>query len=411
MAKRIHGTALMVALLAVLALPAGARAGDYTIHNCPGSLAPNNDAGAWRSYATGSLPSVGGYQGSCTPNGYLGAAIGWYANEESFNESLGAELQTPSSAISIVSLRLVWAGTEKTSGSDTYGQVNSDTGSEFAQVAPFGATASAPTVVDFPDGTHAVYVDSFCTTDGSTNCYFAANTTAVIELMGMDTTLSESTPPSATITGGSLAGGGPLSGTGTLDFTATDGESGVAASQLLIDGSPVLTDSYSSQCPFTNFAACPASMPDSIAWSTTTVADGPHQLALRITDAAGNVQTVDDHTVIVSNPTITPVVRKPGEVGARFVVRWRWQGRRTRLVSIRAKHLPRRAAVKVVCQGGGCPKLRAGAVAASRLRKALQGRVFAAGDRLELTITEAGHSPERIRFRIRDGLRPVAKLL
>jgi hypothetical protein len=406
--------AVVLICAAALALPISAEAGDYTIHNCPGSLQPNNDAGSWRSWATGPLPSVGGYQGSCTPDGGLGAVIGWYANEQSYNTSIGAELQTPSTAISIVSLRLVWAGAAKSSGSDTYGQVNSDSGSEFAEKAPFGASADNPTVIDFPDGTHAVYVDSFCTTDGSTNCYFATNTTPVIELLGMDTTLSESNPPSATITGGSLAGTGPVSGTGTLDFTATDGESGVQQSQLVVDGSPVVTDSYSSQCPYTEFAACPASMPDSMAWNTGAVPDGPHQVALRITDAAGNTQTVDDHTVVVSNPTITPVVRKPGEVKVRFIVVWKWHEERTRLVSIKAKHLPRRARFLVACRGGGCPRLRPGGASAAgtagHLPRELQGRVFTAGDRLELTITETGLTPERIEFRIRDGARPVSKL-
>ncbi|MDQ6777398.1 MAG: hypothetical protein M3071_14530 [Actinomycetota bacterium] len=408
------GVAAAVLCVASLALPVSAQAGEYTIHNCPGSLQPNNDAGSWRAWSTGPLPSAGGYQGSCTPGGALGAAIGWYAIEQSFNTSIGVQLESPSTAISIASLRLVWAGSERHSGSDTYGQINADSGAVFAQKAPFGATASKPTVVAFPDGTHTIHVDSFCTTDGSTNCYFATNTTPVIELVGLDTTLAESVPPSATVTGGSLASGSPVSGTGTLDFTATDGESGVQQSQLVVDGSPVLTDSYASHCPYTNFAACPLSMPDSMAWNTNAVPDGPHQVALRITDAAGNIQTVDDHSVVVSNPTITPIVTKPGEVRARFKVVWHWHGRHTRLVSIKAKHLPSRAQVALICSGRGCPRLRArgaSAVPAGRLRKALQGRVFTAGDRLELTITEAGLTPERIEFKIRDGARPVAKLL
>lgn len=111
-----------------------------------------------------------------------------------------------------MSLRLVWGGAGKSSGSDTFGQVNSDTGSEIAHETPFIVPATQPDVVDFPDGTHAAYVDSYCSTDGSTNCYFAANTTPVILLQGMDTTLSESVPPTAAITGGSLAGAGPVSG-------------------------------------------------------------------------------------------------------------------------------------------------------------------------------------------------------
>ncbi|HWF35207.1 MAG TPA: hypothetical protein VG295_07535 [Solirubrobacteraceae bacterium] len=401
--------AILGALLAALALPVSAQAGNYTIHNCPSSLQPNNDAGPWRSWSTGPLPSAGAYQGSCTPNGVLGAAIGWYANEQSFSTDLGVQLQTPSSSISIVSLRLVWAASGKSSGSDTFGQVLSDTGSEIAHEAPF----SQPDVVAFPDGTRTAYVDSYCSTDGSTNCYFHSNTTPVIELSGMDTTLAESVPPTATVTGGSLAGAGAVSGTGTLDFTADDADSGVLQSQLLIDGAPVLTDGYTAQCPYTNFAACPTSMPDSMVWSTTSVPDGSHQVALRVTDAAGNVQTVDDHTVVVSNPTITPAPHKRGEVKVRFVVVWTWQPTHTRLISIRAEHLARSAHLAIVCKGAGCPRRFARGVRdvpAARLRGELQGRVFAAGNRLDLTITQAGLSRERVQFRIRAGARPVARV-
>jgi len=404
------GAVVFAACLAALVLPGSALAGEYTIHNCPGSLAPNNDAGAWRSYSTAALPSAGGYQGSCTPGGDLGAAIGWFAIEQSFNTSIGAELQTPSSDISIVSLRLVWAGAAKSSGSDTFGQINADTGAVFAEKAPFGASANAPTVVEFPDGTHTIYVDSFCSTDGSTNCYFSANTTPVIELVGMDTTLEDLTPPSATLTGGSLTGNGPISGVGTLDFTATDPDSGVEQSELLLDGSPVLTDSYASQCPYTSFAACPPSMPDSMAWNTGAVTDGEHQIALRITDAAGNTQVVGDHSVLISNPTLTPVPRRRGEVKARFVIHWTWRDARTRLVSIRGVDLPRGARIAVGCRGRGCPRV-GGSVGGAGLRKTLQRRVFRAGERLYLTISAPGLSSERIEIRIRDRKKPLARLL
>jgi hypothetical protein len=90
-----------------------------------------------------------------------------------------------------------------------------------------------------------------------------------------------------------------------LQFTATDGQSGVRESQLLIDGSSVATDNYSSQCSYTNFAACPQSQVNSMTWNTNTVANGEHRVALRITDAAGNTHTVDDHPVTVSNPSAT----------------------------------------------------------------------------------------------------------
>jgi hypothetical protein len=304
MTIRIHTTILFTALILVLALAGRARAGEYTIHNCPASLQSNFDAGPWQSYG-GSLPSVGGFQGSCTPGSTLGTAIGWYATAQALNSNLGVILQSPSSGITIREMRLVWSVSHQSSGSDTFAEVVSDTGSELIDPTPYAAGTSNPAKVYFPDGTHTVYVYSYCSYDNSANCNFPSPTSPVIKLEGMDTTLTDADPPTATINGGSLAPSGPVSGNATLQFTATDGQSGVRESQLLIDGSPVVTDNYSSQCPYTNFAACPQSQVNSMTWNTNTVANGEHRVALRITDPAGNTHTVDDHSVTVSNPSAT----------------------------------------------------------------------------------------------------------
>ena len=304
MTMRIHTTIPFTALILVLALAGRARAGEYTIHNCPASLKSNFDAGPWQSYG-GSLPSVGGFQGSCTPGSTLGTAIGWFATAQALNSNLGVILQSPSSGITIREVRLVWSVSHQSSGSDTFAEVVSDTGSELIDPTPYAAGTSNPAKVYFPDGTHTVYVYSYCSYDNSANCSFPSPTSPVIKLEGMDTTLEDADPPAAAINGGSLGASGPVSGNATLQFTATDGQSGVRESQLLIDGSPVVTDNYSSQCSYTNFAACPQSQVNSMTWNTNTVANGEHRVALRITDAAGNTHTVDDHSVTVSNASAT----------------------------------------------------------------------------------------------------------
>jgi hypothetical protein len=296
-------TAIPLALILSLALAVSARAGQYTIHNCPGSLQPNFDAGPWQSYSNAPLPSVGGFQGSCTPGSTLGTAIGWYANEQSLNTNLGAMLQSPVPGITIREMRLVWSVSHQSSGSDTYAQITSP-GSELIDPTPYVVGTSNPAKVLFPNGTRTVYVYSYCSYDGSTNCYFPSGVSPVTRIEGMDTTLEEANPPTATINGGSLASGGPVSGTATLQFTANDGESGVRESQLLVDGTPVLTDNYSSQCTYANFAACPQSQTNSMAWDTNKIANGEHQVALRITDAAGDTQTVDNHLVLIANEVV-----------------------------------------------------------------------------------------------------------
>lgn len=301
-------SAFVVALGLLLA--GNAYAGEYTIHNCPASLQTNFDAGPLQSFG-GPVPGAGGFQAMCTPGSTLGTAIGWYGSEQSFNTNYGVALESPDQGITIREMRIVWSVAHQSSGSDTYAQVTSDTGVELIATTPYTASASSPTQVSFPAGTHAVYVYSYCSSDDSSNCYFPTSTAPIMKVEGMDTTLEDSDPPAGTVDGGSLAGS-VVSGEATLQFTATD-ESGVREAQLLVDGRPLVTNSYASQCSYTTFAACPQAEADTMTWDTATVANGEHQIALRVTDASGNTQTVDSHTILVSNVTAATSTTTTGE--------------------------------------------------------------------------------------------------
>jgi hypothetical protein len=298
----VIGVVLLV-VVSFFVTGAPAQADEYVIHNCPGSEQPNYNAGPWQSWSSAPLPSVGGFQSSCTPgSNSLGTAIGWYANQQAPNTNLGVEVISPSEGITIRQLRLVWSVYHEVSGSDTFAEVISDKGSELIASTPYVAGASNPATVYFPDGTRKIFIGDYCAYNASADCDFSSNTSPVVRLEGMDTTLEDTTLPTATVNGGSLATGGPASGKATLLFTATDDGSGVRGSELLIDGSPVITHSYANQCPYMDFAACPQSMTDSMTWDTTTISNGEHRVALRITDASGNEQTVDDHAVLIANP-------------------------------------------------------------------------------------------------------------
>lgn len=299
----------LILILSFTLATSRAFAGQYTIHNCPASLAPNFDAGPWESYSYGPVPSNASFQGSCTPGSTLGTAIGWYADEQNLNTNIGIMLKSPTPGITIHEVRLVWSVSHESSGSDTYAQVISDTGSQFIVPTPYVVGTSNPTKVSFPAGTREVYIYSYCSFDQSTNCYFPSELSSIVRIEGMDTTLEDDTPPTATIKSGSLAVSGSVTGTGTLQFTATDSESGVRESQLLIDGNPVSTDTYSNQCNYTSFSACPQSETGTLTFETSKIANGAHEVALRITDAAGNMQTVDNHTLVFSNES--PVNASP----------------------------------------------------------------------------------------------------
>ena len=279
-----------------------AQAGTYVIHNCPASEQPNFDAGPWHASNSAPLPSVGGFQASCTPgSNTLGTAIGWYANQQTLNTNLGVELTTPSSEVTIRKVRVIWSVYHSADGSDTFAEVISGSGSELISPTPFSAGPTNASNVYFPDGTREIFVGDYCSYDASANCGFSSNTSPVIRLEGMDTTLEDSSTPSGVSNGGALAGNGPISGKATLQYTATDSGSGVREVELLVDGSAISTNSYAGQCPYLDFAACPQTVTGLFAINTSALSNGTHYVALRITSASGNSQVMGDHPTLIAN--------------------------------------------------------------------------------------------------------------
>jgi hypothetical protein len=113
------------------------------------------------------------------------------------------------------------------------------------------------------------------------------------------------------VTGGGLAGAAPLTGIQSLAYHAEDTDSGVRLSRLLIDAQPAAEIDYASQCPYTNFQACPPSKSDTIGWNTASVADGQHRLELTVENAAQNTSVVYDGTITTENApsnTSSPVI-------------------------------------------------------------------------------------------------------
>jgi hypothetical protein len=137
-------------------------------------------------------------------------------------------------------------------------------------------------------------------------------------------------------------------------------------------------------------------------------------IVVTVTDAARNASTVLDQNITTSNPQTTPTPSGRHAVHARFVISWRWNGGVTLLRSIRVTHLPRRARVTVACLGSRCPRLGAhakGQRKIARMLRRLGGRRLRAGQSLLITVTAPRHTAERIAVRIRDGLKPRARLL
>ena len=121
----------------------------------------------------------------------------------------------------------------------------------------------------------------------------------------LSATITATTPAPDTVAPAvSLSGpaaGSTLVGTVTVSANASDNV-GVAGVQFLLDGAALVTEDITA--------------PYSISWSTTTAADGPHTLAARARDAAGNTTTSVAVNVVVDNQAPTGTVLINGGAAA-----------------------------------------------------------------------------------------------
>jgi hypothetical protein len=108
-----------------------------------------------------------------------------------------------------------------------------------------------------------------------------------MRVRGLEVTLQEDVPPSGAAVGGTLLASdpGPIR---TLDYTASDHESGLLRIEAVIDDKAVAARDLSVRCSYADYTACPTADRDSLTVDTRSVADGHHALVLRISDAAGN---------------------------------------------------------------------------------------------------------------------------
>jgi hypothetical protein len=113
---------------------------------------------------------------------------------------------------------------------------------------------------------------------------------------------ADATPPTISLT--APAAGSTVSGTQTVSATAAD-NIGVVGVQFEMDGN--------------NLGSEDTGPPYSVAWDTTTTADGIHSIAAVARDAAGNQTTSAARTVTVSNAAPPPAggiaARYPSDIG------------------------------------------------------------------------------------------------
>jgi len=173
--------------------------------------------------------------------------------------------------------------------------------------------------VDFYDGVTLIGTDSSApysvpwttSVDGPHTLTATAYDTAGLSSSATRPVAVDNTAPTATV---ASPQGGTVSGTISITADSADPApgSGVASVQFLLDGNVLDTDT---------------SAPYSTTWNTATTTNGPHAIAVRATDAAGNIATSAAVQVTVDNVAPTVVVHITqltgyGQVGLSSWTSW-----------------------------------------------------------------------------------------
>jgi hypothetical protein len=434
---------VLLAALAVLMAAPSARAGDWMQVSCVNpDGTPSTDQG-WAGSSAGNPPPGSDAVTACGPGQPMDAHL-LQAFAAAPGGSLEALTYTPPAGSSLIggnvtlTMSSAAANPNLTAVSETDlltpGADSTSVSDRVVTCIPFlGPCGSSTTqfsgTVALPAGrAGTLTADAQCISQ-STSCMQGGDGTdwASTKIAAADLLLSASDSP----TGAGFSGSAlqpRARGTAHVVFSASvPSGPGVYAVGAAVDGrlvfsgqpntnsgqcTPVGTDPATGALMFDFAQPCLTSETVDIPIPTAGLPDGPHSLAISVTDAAQNTATVLDQRISTFNPQLTPLPRRG--VKARFVISWRWAGAVTHLRSITVRKLPRHGRLAVRCRGPRCPRLTirsTGARHAARLLRALRRRRFHAGDTLRLTVTAPHRRPERILLTVRKGAQPTARLL
>lgn len=293
---------MLLAALAISALASAAQAGTYAIDNCPSAPSSNGDPGPWVVFGApqSSKASCGGGAGDFV--GPLGGSM-------SPGSADGVRVAVPDgSGITIREATIWWRVPRQSSGADTFALAATNYGGVGESHTPEEHAVSPDTFILGSSTTNLMLEDYCSNDDAGQGCGFGAGENPNLELFGSRLTLADSRLPAGHVNGGGLTSTDAVSGTQSIAYEAEDGDSGVRSVSLQIDGAQVAQHDYLAQCPYANFAACPASESDSIEWNTAAVSDGAHSLTLVVASAAQTTRTIYAGTVVIDDavPPVSP---------------------------------------------------------------------------------------------------------
>jgi len=289
---------LAFSTIAALVPATSADAGSYTIGDCPSAFNRTALAGPWQffGHTTGAILKT-----ECGGN----PAAMFFAIPELPSTPMGFRASTDGTNLSIVSARVWWRAFGSPSGEvEAETEATNEAGEPLAIGQSDGSGElvehmNAPEEFEFPAAEHAttLVLAEHCYLGGK--CPMSESFGVGIEIFGAELTVNDEMPPVVSITGVQDEGATSFSGPIQTTFTASDPDAGVENAELLLDGAPIATHSYSGSCSFTRLTPCSGTVSDRFAG--ISLPEGGHELAVRVTDAAGNT-------------TVTPVPRLPNGV-------------------------------------------------------------------------------------------------
>jgi hypothetical protein len=438
--RRAHGwaTAIIAVVMAMMLLPAGARAGEWIQASCVnpnGSPAPS---AGWTGYSSGN-PGAGGTSTRCAPGTPMTAYLDWLFGPPYGGGAEGLLYTAPAGSTIVggnVNVRLMAVGTGPSMVTDAaLAEPASGSNDVIKQCAPRLAPCTNGTWSgnrQLPaDQGGAVTASVSCLGSSSTQCDQTGSPNgdlARVQVRSADILLrNDSVPTGTNFSGGVFVP--HASGTVGLLFTAADpGGPGVYRADVRIDGHYVYAatpDTEDGACvPVAALGAimvfdwqqpCPASVPVDATVSTQALRDGRHRLQVIVTDAAGNVATVLDRTITTHNhyDVLTPRPHHRA-VHVQLTLHWDFLTGSAWVVGVGLQRVPHGpVSATVHCLGHGCPAAQARGltVALSALGHVIRAHHYRAGDRIYLRLTAPGLSPERAFVQIRSGKVPLAHLL
>jgi hypothetical protein len=286
---RIGGALLAAAagLALPLVLAAVAHAGTFTIADCPD--ARSMVAGPWAPLGATADST---FKDQC--GGELGESI-WFAVAELPSDPIGFRASTVGTSLTILDARLWWRAFGGQSGNAEANIAVTDAAEEYVYIGTSNGAGVLAEQMAAPQEISLPLEDQATTVSLTENCEAAgqcpldpSESFVALQIFGAELTLNDPTPPSVTITGFQHEAGSVISGPVQVSFSAEDPNAGVQRAELLVDGAAVATHDYSSSCSFTRLQPCPGSVSDQLEVAGAGLPEGTHQLAVRITDAAGN---------------------------------------------------------------------------------------------------------------------------